>query len=157
MNRIKYVLAVLFIIVAGNCNAQKNILNLKHLPFYKESSIFSRDPIYTLTQEVTYNKPGTVDEEYSYDVKFVFMNGSEAKLKKVLDLSMDTAIVKSYFSFNSVWNWLDPEDFNFVGTIEILDWQKNKITLKEDFFITTRNKPKLKYKGIRTFLQKKKN
>lgn len=149
-------LIIVFLLFASffNCDAQKNILKLKHKPFYKESNILEIDSVTTLKHIVTFDKPHVIDESYSYILSFKIPNTSLAKVRKLINISQDTNIIEVNYDIASVWNW-ETEDVITSGTIEILNWETDRITLIENIIIQDiRTKEKVKFKGKRTFLRK---
>ena len=131
-----------------------NVLTYKNRQHYKENSIITSDTVFKLYQNVCYNKPGVIDEEFCYDLKLTFLDTAAAKTKKTLDLQIDTNIVKAEYGIFSVWNWSN-ENNKVAGQIEITQWNSDKVTLKENVIVTDyRRKETKKFKGTRTFIRK---
>jgi len=134
--------------------SQKNLLTYKHKKDYKENSIITNDTIFKLYQSVCYNRPGVVDEEFCYSLTLKFIDTSAAKTKRMLDLQTDTLIVKAGYGIFSVWNWGE-ENSKVSGQIEIINWDKNEVVLRENIQVNdfSRNETK-KFVGTRTFKRK---
>ena len=110
---------------------------------------------FTLYQDIGYNSPGVIDEEFSYTLNLIFLDLATAKTKKKLDLTRDTAIIRSKYGVFSVWNW-DDEDNKVSGQIEIITWSKRSVTIKENVFIyDVRRNEKRTFIGTRTFKRRK--
>jgi hypothetical protein len=127
------------------------------MPFFRERSAIMGDRRDTLAQEITYNLPGTLHDAYNYELKIFFLDTALAKQKRVLDLDRDTAIVKVLPLFWSAW--VPDVGINTIhldstsrGTIEIKEWNKDEIKLKENINVyDSAEKKKRKFKGVRTF------
>lgn len=141
------------LLVLTSC-VSSNVLTYKNRQHFKENSIITSDTIFKLYQNVCYNKPRVIDEEYCYYLKLTFLDTTAAKTNKTLDLQTDTNIVKAEYGIFSVWNW-NNENNKVSGRIEITLWDKDKVTLKENIVATDyRRKESKKFKGIRTFTRK---
>lgn len=137
-----------------SCSWQ-NLLNYKYFEHYEEKNFFVIDKDVQLSQSICYNKPHIIDEEHCYDLNLIFLDSSLAILKKKIDLETDTSIVKVNYGIFSIWNWRD-ENNHISGHVEILAWNNESITLKEDILVVDhrRNNAK-KLKGKRVFKIKK--
>lgn len=132
----------------------KNVLTYKHRKFYNEKSIIKNDTPFTLNQNVCYNRPDIIDEEFCYDLTLIFLDTALAKTKKILNLATDTLILKSQYGRFSVWDW-EEENNKVSGQIEIISWDKTTVTLKEKIFISEFGRKKSKiFKGTRTYKRK---
>lgn len=134
--------------------SQTNLLTYKHKKYYKDNSIITSDPTFKLYQNVCYNNPGVIDEEFCYYLTLKFIDTTSAKTKMIIDLQTDTLIVKAGYGIFSVWNWSD-ENNKVSGQIEILKWEKNEITLNENVkAVDLRRKETKKFVGTRTYKRK---
>jgi hypothetical protein len=73
-------LFLLLLITLGACNPP-NLLRLKHRLFYSEDNCIEANRS-TLRQRINYNQPGTVDEEFSHELTFKFLDTALAKQRK---------------------------------------------------------------------------
>jgi hypothetical protein len=127
------------------------LLTYRHKKYYNEDSIITSDTTFKLYQNVCYNRPEVIDEEGCYDLTLTFLDTTAAKTKKNLNLATDTLIVKSRYGISSIWNWQE-ENNKVTGQIEIIAWDRNAVTIKENIFVSDyRRKQTKKYKGRRTF------
>jgi hypothetical protein len=148
------VILTYFILTILTSCSQTNLLRYRHKKHYKENSIITSDTTFKLYQNVCYNRPGVIDEEFCYELTLTFIDTVAAKTKKILNLATDTSIVKSRYGIFSVWNWED-ENNKVTGQIEIIAWDKNSVTLKENIFASDyRRKETKNYKGTRTYKRK---
>jgi len=119
----------------------------------KQCNYIRNDTIFRLEQIVFYNKPNVIDSWFARGLFFTFLNTNAAKTKKILDLETDTLIVKTEYSGWSVWDWSENESNKIKGTIELLQWDADKIILREKIFVTDyKRKQKKKYIGEKAFL-----
>ncbi|MEI8204717.1 MAG: hypothetical protein WCH34_16985 [Bacteroidota bacterium] len=148
------ILFIFALTILISCNVTR-VLNLKHRKYYTERSIISSDTLTTLIQMVSYNVPHVIDEEFSYELIFKFIDTTAAKTKRILNLETDTAIIKTIYDIASVWNW-EEETYSLRGKIEILEWKTDSITIKQNVIVDDkRRKDILKFKGKRTFTKYK--
>jgi len=140
----------LFISLIIGCKTT-HLHRLKNHPNFSERSVITSDSVKTLVQDVLYNRPGVIDEEYSYMLRYKLIDTTAAKEKRILDLSKDTSIVKTQYFLASVWNWSEPNNL-VSGTIEVVHWETNKIILKQNVYVEDYvEKEQVKFIGIRTF------
>lgn len=135
-----------------------NILTYKYKRYYHEKSTLFRDTTIELEQRIRYNRPNTVDEEFSYFLNMSIIDTAAAIQRKRLYLVADTSIVRSYGGRFSVWDW-ESEGNTVSGWVKILRWGAHRITVKENVSVYDRHrKEKKRFKGRRTFrLEKAKN
>ena len=133
--------------ILASCS-RTNLLNYKYRIHYEENSIITSNTTFTLYQNVCYNRPGTIDEEFCYDLTLTFLDTTAAKTKKILNLETDTLIIKSRCGKSSVW--FDSGNNKVTGQIEICVWDKNAVTLKENIYASGIGC----YKGTRTYKKK---
>lgn len=126
-----------------------NVLMLKYRRhFYEHDSVHSAPLV--LEQDVQFNDPRIIDEEYTHSLEITFHDTAAAKRKKVLNLNKDTAIVTVSYENISVWNWFS--NYNIVGgTIKILKWKQHKIVLEENLTARGYADRKVRYRGRKTF------
>lgn len=149
----RVILTYCILTILASCS-RTNLLTYKHRKFFKEDSLIKSDTTFTLYQTVCYNRPGVIDEEFCYELTLTFLDTAAAKAKKILNLATDTLIVKSRYGAFSVWNWGD-EHNKVTGQIEIVAWDKNTVTLKENIHVSDfRRKETKNYKGTRTYKRK---
>jgi hypothetical protein len=130
------------------------LLSYKHKKYFKENSIITSDPTFKLYQNICYDRPGIIDEEFCYSLTLRFIDTTAARTKRILDLQTDTLIVKAGYEIFSIWNWSE-ENNNISGQIEILKWDKNEVLLKENIkAVDFRRKETRKFAGTRTFKRK---
>ncbi len=131
-----------------------NLLTYKHKKYYKENSIITNDSIFKLYQNVCYNRPRVIDEEFCYELTLKFIDTSAAKTKRTLNLQADTLIVKASYGIFSIWNWYD-ENNKVSGEIEIIKWDKNEVVLRENIKANDFNRKETKkFVGTRIFKRK---
>jgi hypothetical protein len=149
----KLILTNCILIILAPCS-QTNLLTYKHKKYYSENSIITSDSVFKLYQNVCYNRPGVIDEEFCHELTLTFLDTTAAKIKKILNLATDTLIVKSHYGIFSVWNW-DDENNKVSGQIEIINWSNDGITLSENIITNDQRRKEIKkYKGTRTFNKK---
>ena len=155
MTRLLFILV--FFAGLGTALGQRdtNLLTYKDSIYYSEKSIITSAREFTLYQDIYYNVPGTIDEEFVYTLTLVFIMPKLVHKRRVLDLASDTAIVKSKYGVFSVWNWSDENNL-VSGRIEILEWRKRKVTIKENISVWDKRRNKrVKFIGTRTFTRQK--
>ncbi len=131
-----------------------NVLELKTKKFYSEKNKFIIDSSLKLINIVGYDKPNSVDDEHEFILTLDFIDTANAKLKKVLNLSQDTSIIKCNFDISSVWNWGKDNTIN-TGDVIIHSWTNKKIELEFNINVSHTNTGwTYIYKGNRTFLKK---
>jgi len=128
-----------------------NVLKLKNKKYFDEKNQFFIDSSLKIIQKVGYDEPHTVDESYSLTLTLNVVDTLNARLKKNLDLTLDTALIKCRFDISSVWNWED-EKTTITGNVIIVSWTNEKIEF--NFNVTVlelRNNRAFIYKGNRVF------
>jgi hypothetical protein len=146
----RLVLTYCILTILASCS-RTNLLTYKHKKNYKEKSIITSDPNFKLDQNVCYNRPAVIDEEFCYHLTLKFIDAAAAITKRILDLQADTLMVKAGYGTVSVWNWSD-ENSKVTGQIEILKWDKDEIILKENIrVIDLRRKETKRFMGTRSF------
>ena len=127
---------------------------------FTENNVISTDKritknMFTLYQNIGYDAEAIIDEEYNYTLKLFFPDPTTAKTRKILNLSTDTAIVKSIYEVVSPWG-SGGKNNGISGQIEIIEWSKNSVTLKENITVyVSRRKQIVTFVGTRTFTKKK--
>ena len=145
---------LLVLIVLNSCS--QNILNYKSQQYYEEYNTIESDSIFKLSQNICYNKPGLIDEEFCYCLTLQFTDIAVAGPKKILNLFKDTATIISRYRINSIWNW-DDENNKITGKVRKVKWSKDEITLKENVTVTDYRRNKIKrYAGTVRFKKKDK-
>jgi hypothetical protein len=144
-----------FFVVFVSCDSLYIFLNNQKIRCTKHNTI-QNDTIFRLEQTIYCNIPNTIDA-WSYRMLYLtFLDTNAAKMKKILNLKTDTLIVKTEYRGWSVWDWDEDADYKVKGKIEILQWDTNKIVLKENIFITDyKRREKKKYIGKRNFFYEK--
>ena len=151
------ILTFLSLLLSATVRGQsdKNLLAYKDSIYYTERNIILTDKQFSLHQDIWFNVPGVIDEEFAYTLTLVFLEPEAARKRKVLNLSTDTTIVKSTYGVFSVWNWSD-ENNQVSGKIEITEWKRRRITVKENISVLDiRRNERLKFVGTRTFKRQK--
>jgi len=137
------------------CVYARPLLKYKNKRFFEEKSIISKNEENVLFQQICYDKPRVIDEEYCHNLKITFLDLDKAKSKKIIDIKTDTSIVKFNYGIFSIWNWSDEKN-EITGTIEILDWGKEEVQLKENILINDiRRNRKRVLQGRRKFIKRK--
>lgn len=158
---IKIIIIILFCIEIANGQADTNLLSYKDSTYYKESSIIQTYKMHSkneliLYQEVCYNEPGIIDEEHCYTLKLIFLDKEDIKLDSVLNLSNDTSIIKCEYGILSGWSLSYDNNIQISGQIEIIEWGKKRITIKENIIVYDKRKnTKRVFVGTRTFTRQK--
>ncbi len=130
-----------------------NVLELKAQKFYSEQNQFDIDSTLKLINNVGYDEPNSVDEEHNFILTIDIIDTTNAKLKKVLDLTLDTGLIKCKFVNFSAWGW-KIENKNIIGDVIILSWTNDKIELNLNLKVSqTKTGRTFLYKGKRTFLE----
>jgi hypothetical protein len=153
-SKIKTLLAA--ILLSGICFGQiTNALRLKEKRYYAEKNTFSSDTTVNLRQEVCYNKPGVIDEEYCFILNIIISDTLKAKQLKKIDLAKDSSIIKCTWDLLSVWNWED-ESTTISGIVTIVSWTKKAIEVDLNVeAYDNRHKEGYSYKGRRRFSKTK--
>ena len=158
---IKITLIMLLCIEMVNGQADTNLLAYKDSTYYKESSIIQTYKSHSkneliLYQEVCYNEPVIIDEEYCYTLKLIFLDKENIKLDLVLNLANDTSIIKCEYGVLSGWSLNYDNNIQISGQIEIIEWGKKRITIKENIIVYDKRKnTKRVFVGTRTFTRQK--
>lgn len=134
-------------------SCSKNVLTFKYKKDFSERDEgVSKNDRLELSQIVFYNKPNTIDEEYSHHLTFLFLQSKFVKKGTKYHLPNDSLAIKIKYDLFSIWNWED-ESVKVSGTVFILDFQPTFIKLKENITITDfRRNRVLKFKGKRLFV-----
>jgi len=152
MTSIKLILTGLLSVLTICCLGQTtHVLKLKNKKYFDEKNQFLIDSSLKVIQKVGYDEPHTVDESYSLILTLEIVDTLNARLKKDLDLTIDTALIRCHFDISSVWNWED-EKTTITGNIVIVSWTNEK--LEFNFNVTVlelRNSRTFIYKGNRVF------
>jgi len=142
---------VIFTVLAIVCTSCQNVLTYKNRKYYSEHNTIENNNNFKLCQSIDY-RPGIIDGGHAYLFCLTFLNIDSAKVKKVLNLKTDTLIVKSDYSVWSAWDWNEDANYKTKGTIEILQWDEEKIILRENIVIIDyKRKNRKKYVGKRIF------
>ena len=121
-----------FITVTNIPHQSANNLDLIKNKYYKELNTFNYnkyDSVFHLTNEISFNEPGKIDEEFSHNLFFEFKGPVSKGVN--FNLINDSVTVKSRYDYLSVWNWGE-EKADISGTITILEWDKKKIQIFMD-------------------------
>lgn len=132
----------------------KNVPELIKKNNYKEFTTFDKNHHFEHT--INYNEPGSVDEEYSFTLAFVFTDFDNIKPAQIINLKTDTAIVHCSYDFLSVWSWFDNKS-SFSGTITIISKSRKKVVIEENIRVRDNEGKILIYKGRKTFVRRKGN
>jgi len=153
IKRLVVIFTVLTVFCTSCCPAFKRYKNKK---YYTKENTIANDSIFKLCQMVSFS-PRAIDAGHVSRLYLTFLDTNAAKTKKVLHLETDTLIVKSKYDFWSVWFWDDYNPDKIKGTIKILQWDTDKIILKENISVIKAKKRVEKYREKSTFYYKKQN
>ena len=151
----KLLLTILLSELTAFCFGQTTyVLNLKKKNYFSEKNQFYFDSSLKVIQEVSYDRPNVVDENYSLILSINIKDISKATLKNNLDLTKDTNLITCHFDILSVWNW-EEEKTSINGSINIVSYTTAKIEVKFNIVvIELRNNRTYIYKGTKTFKNK---
>ena len=133
-----------------------NVLSLKDQEHFSEMNTFSSGKHITLTQEVNFNIPRALDEEYWITLNLTIFDTAKAKQLQWFYLR-DTSAIKSVFGWRSAWLWQDRET-SISGRVRIISWTKDSIEVEFDIEVFEYNfRRSYIYDKKRTFLKAKKS
>ena len=129
------------------CN---NLLLKKNRKNFYEQNSLQKDSLLNLRQEVCYSRQGWT-EGYCHILSFAILDTLAAKKKKILDLETDTLVIKSDYEYDVHLTW-NSEGLEIKGQVEILEWKKQRIKLKEDVRVSLRyGSYSYRFRGSRWF------
>lgn len=132
-----------------------NVLRLKDQDHYSEKNILFLKYPTTLTQEICYNKPNVIDEEYCMILALTIIDTAKAMQLQWLNLR-DTSAIKCVFDWQSVWQWQDRET-SISGRVKIISLTNDSIEVEFDIEVFDYNfKRTYIYNKKRAFLKRKK-
>jgi hypothetical protein len=131
-----------------------SVLSLQQKTNYKEASKFWRDNDIVLWQEVTFNDPNIIDDEYSQILSISILDSAIVAGQRLFNLVNDSAIVKCTYDRLSPWNW-SKKIIKTVGQLKIISLTKNRIETEFDLIITEQGKGIYIYQGKRVFKKSK--
>ena len=150
-------LVLIFTVLIAFCSCCSPILRYKlatkNKQYYKEENTIENDSVFGLCQKVSFCPP-IIDGGHVSHFCLTFLDTNAAKTKKVLHLETDTLIVKAKYDFWSVWFWGGYKYDKIKGTIKIVQWDAEKIILKENIKVVIDRRRNKKYTGKRTFYYK---
>jgi hypothetical protein len=118
-------------------------------PHYTEQTVFESNTFY---HRISYNRPGTVDDEHTYTLRLQFSDFEKIKPGQVLNLATDTVLVHCSFGILSVWTWNYDAKASFTGTVTVISKTKKEIVIEEDVRIRNREGKTLIYRTRKTFI-----
>lgn len=150
----KLALLFTFLSISFLAGAQEtDVLTLKDGKYHSEQNILDKN--FTLVQQVLYDVPGSIDEEYNLLLYISFPDAPKARQLKTLDVK-DSSLIKVRFDIFSVWNW-EEENTATSGHITILSWTSTSVRVNFDLIVQdNRRKREYVYRGTRTFIRTKK-
>jgi hypothetical protein len=101
------------------------VLSLKDQEYFSEKNTFSFKKPTTLVQEVSFNVPGALDEEYWITLTLKIVDTGKAKQFRVVNLR-DTSVIKCEFNWQSPWHW-EKRETTISGSIMIISWTRTFI------------------------------
>lgn len=132
-----------------------NVLSLKDQAHFSERNTFSSENYTILVQEVNFNVPRALDEEYWITLSLTIIDTAKAMRSQWLSLR-DTSAIKCVFDWTSAWLWQDRETA-ISGRVKINSWTKESIEADFDIEVFDYNfKRSYIYNKKRTFLKAKK-
>ena len=131
-----------------------SVLNLHQKTNYKEANKFWRDNGIVLYQEVVFNDPNVIDDEYSQMLSISILDSAILAGQRFFDLTSDSAIVKCSYDRLSPWNW-SKRNVRIVGHLKIILVTKNRIETEIDLVVTEQDKGIYVYRGKRLFKKSK--
>jgi len=143
---------ILFLSILLCSCSNTNLLSYRVRPYYKETNSYQLDSIIFFKQAIQYDRPGSIDEEYSFGI--IFFVDSAALLKNRTINLMDTSAVQYYHSlpgrFYHAYGTYYP--YKLDGQLKLLKWTDTKIKLKERITVLDSLQQKVHtYNGRRTF------
>jgi|GEM_PF-4998689 len=130
------------------------VLELKEKNNYKEINKFWSKADFTALQEVAYNEPTMIDEEFTQVLLINFLQEPKMLDKRLIDIESDTASIQCSFRRLSVWNWSGTRN-SIAGKIRIVSITRRTIELEFDLIVTEPSRNIYIYKGKRKFKKSK--
>jgi hypothetical protein len=130
------------------------VLKLYQKANYKETNKFWRDNGIILYQEVVFNDPNVIDDEYEQVLSISIYDSAITAGQRFFDLVNDSLIVKCTYDRLSPWNW-SKRNVRFVGHFKIISFAKNRIEIEFDLTVTETGKGIYAYQGKRLLKRSK--
>jgi hypothetical protein len=151
----KYLIQILALFIAANLFGQNgsdtsSVLALKKIKHYKELNKFWLTNELIIRQEVAYNDPNRIDDEYSQVLEITIADTGVLGKQQNFDLVKDSAFIKCRYSRDSPWNW-STKNWRLVGKIKILSFCIKTIELAFDVVVSDNGKNFQIYRGMRKF------
>jgi hypothetical protein len=157
--KLKSTILSLLIFCAGNCFAQTTkVLQLKNKINFTERNTLLTDTGFILEQEVWYDQPNSIDEEYKLVLTINIKDTSKAKQLKTIDVNKNSSVIQCNWSHRSAWNW-KKDGIKTEGTIRIISLTKTAVIAELNLKITDyrfNHTIVYVYDGTRTFTKEKK-
>jgi hypothetical protein len=150
------ILSSLFLLIVSTGWTQTTADTLKLLDFGRNKNFTERNkfrigsPI-ILTQEINYNDPNSIDEEYS-KLLTITIDAKSFRSKQFFDIVRDSALIKCYLQKTSVWNW-DGTKSVVSGSLQILRANTREIEVSLNVLVVKEDKDIMLYRGVRTFIR----
>ncbi len=125
-----------------------DILGLVKRDNYKELNKFQRDSSVTIWQEVFFNDPYKIDEEYEHTLVINISDEKSISKGKTFDLTDDSSLVKCRYQRISPWNWSE-RSTSIMGKLTIVSMTKQRLELAFDLMVIENKKGIYIYKGNR--------
>ncbi|MGG9963729.1 hypothetical protein [Ferruginibacter sp. SUN106] len=155
---LKATIASLLIFCIGNCFAQTTkVLQLKNKINFTERNTLLPDTGFILEQEVWYDLPNSIDEEYGLVLTINIKDTLRAKQLKPIDVNKDSNVIQCNWSQRSAWNW-KKDGIKIKGTIRIISFTKTTVTAELKLTVTDyrfNHRIIYLYSGTRTFAKEK--
>ena len=145
----RLLLIIPFLSIFSAC--RQNLLSYDNKQQYNVKSFITRDSIFTLHQNVLFAKPKGANKDLAYTLSLTFLDFPAAKQKGLLNLEADTAILRVHFGASLAHDH-NSGDNKVQGVIYLLDFGKDKVTLKENINVHIRNrKQTVRFNGKPSF------
>ena len=131
-----------------------SVLNLHTKTNYKEANKFWRDNGIILYQEVAFNDPNIIDDEYSQILSISILDSAIIAGQRIFDLANDSTILRCTYDRLSPWNW-SKRNVRTVGHFKIISLTKTRIETEFDLTVTEQGKGIYVYQGKRIFKKSK--
>ncbi|HWJ27451.1 MAG TPA: hypothetical protein VNS32_12980 [Flavisolibacter sp.] len=152
---IKTIISTLFICSALISLGQDKVdttrlLELNQAKNYKEGNYFWRDSFITVLQELAYNDPKIIDEEFSQYLTIRFLQKPYLENNKSFDVVKDSNLIKCSYDQISVWRWSEKKTL-ISGQVKVISTKRRTIELEFNLTVTEPGKGIYLYRGIRRF------
>jgi hypothetical protein len=130
------------------------VLELRQVKNHFERNRFWSDSIITLRQQVTFNDPGIIDEEFTQLLTIKLFQQINKTDRKVFDVVKDSSLISCSYDRLSVWNWSEKKTVR-TGQVRVISAGKRAVVLKLDLTVHEPGKGTYIYRGVRKFTKTK--